>query len=175
MTTRKRIAVAAAATVLTLAGCGTSADDVFSNLNGTRAANSHDTNTPDPDAAGADAPPNYADNSRVRRAGEMSPQDEQSARQTATEVGRSLEELRRLGRISPSEVRPVLAQLAAPARFSVQKRLVGTGTDKAEVSTYGIWIGESACVTGAVSKDRVWADVNGHYPETGCLPPASTH
>ncbi|MER5466093.1 hypothetical protein ABT010_36720 [Streptomyces sp. NPDC002668] len=97
------------------------------------------------------------------------------ARQKATEVERALDELRRRGTISPAEVRPVLARLAAPARLSVGALLIGTGADKAEGSTYGIWIGETACVTGAVSKERVWADANGHYPETGCMPPASAH
>ncbi|MFF3459769.1 hypothetical protein ACFYXH_36835 [Streptomyces sp. NPDC002730] len=177
MPTRKHTAVtiAAAAAVLTLTSCGKSADDVFSNLNGTNSSSSHDTSTSGPDAPRSDAPPNYADNNRVRQPGEMSLQDEKRAGQKATEVGRALDDLRRRGRISPAEVRPALAQLAAPAHLSVEALVIGTGMDKAEGSTYGIWIGKTACVTGAVSKDRVWADANGHYPETGCMPPASTH
>ncbi|MFF3327002.1 hypothetical protein [Streptomyces sp. NPDC002889] len=177
MPTRKHtaVAIAAAAAVLTLASCGKSTDDLFSNLNGTNSSSSHDTDPSGSDAPRSDAPPNYADNSRVRQPGEMSPQDEKRAGQKATEVQRALDELRRRGRISPAEVRPVLAQLAAPAHLSVEELLIGPGMDKAEGSTYGIWIGETACVTGAVSKDRVWAHANGHYPETGCLPPASAH
>ncbi|MEV6397392.1 hypothetical protein AB0M39_21915 [Streptomyces sp. NPDC051907] len=173
MPPRTRTAAAATAVAfLALTGCGPSSDEVFSNLNGTSPSSSPDTATPD---AQRDAPPNYADDNRARRAGEMSPQDEKRARQKAAEVHRALDELRRSGRISPDEVRPVLAQLAGPAHLSVQGRQVGTGMEHAEGSAYGIWIAETACVTGAVSEDRVWADVNGHYPETGCLPPAVAH
>ncbi|MEV0599881.1 hypothetical protein AB0I82_11375 [Streptomyces sp. NPDC050315] len=92
----------------------------------------------------------------------MKSQDEKRARQKTTEVKRALDDLRRRGKISPSEVQPVLARLAAPTRLSVTE-LNSTGTDKTEGSTYGIWIGDTACVTGAVSTDRVWVDVNGHY------------
>jgi hypothetical protein len=176
VSTRKRtFAAAVAAAALALAGCGKSTDDLFSNLNGTRSSGSHDTGTSAPATPGSDAPPNYADNTRVRQPGETSPRDEKPARQLATEVQRALDELRRRGEISPAEVRPVLAELAAPAHLSVGELLIGTAMDKVEGSTYGIWIGRTACVTGAVSKDRVWADVNGHYPETGCMPPPSTH
>ncbi|WP_159398262.1 hypothetical protein [Streptomyces aureocirculatus] len=169
----KRTAAVAVA-LLTLAGCGESADDLFSNLNGDVSSGSHDTTAPGPDAR-SDAPPNYADNNRTRHAGRMSPQDEKRAGRKAAEVERALNELRRRGRISPAEVRPVLAKLAAPGHLSVEDLLIGTGADKIPGSSYGIWVGRTACVTGAVSEDRVWADANGHYPETGCLSPASTH
>ncbi|MER5466092.1 hypothetical protein ABT010_36715 [Streptomyces sp. NPDC002668] len=70
MPTRKHtaVAIAAAGAVLTLAGCGKSADDIFSNLNGTNSSSSHDTHTSGPDASRSDAPPNYADNNRGRAA-----------------------------------------------------------------------------------------------------------
>ncbi|MFI8992859.1 hypothetical protein [Streptomyces sp. NPDC053542] len=178
MPMRKRIAVAVAvaavAGVLLVASCGKSADDLFSNLNGTRASHSHDTDTSAAETPRADAPPNYADNNRVRQPGEMSPQDEKRAKQKATEVNQALEDLRRRGKVEPAEVRPVIARLAGSAHFSVRE-LSSLRADKTEGSSYGIWIGDTACVTGAVNKDRVWADVNGHYPESRCLPPAPTH
>ncbi|MFH8991097.1 hypothetical protein [Streptomyces sp. NPDC017940] len=169
----KRTAVVAVA-VFALAGCGKSADDVFSNLNGDDSSRSRDTTAPGRDAR-SDAPPHHADNNRTRHPGRMSLEDGKRAGRKAAEVERALDELRRSGRISPAEVRPVLAKLAAPAHFSVEDLLVGTGADKVPGSSYGIWIGRTACVTGAVSADRVWADTNGHYPETGCMSPAATH
>ncbi|MEU6114301.1 hypothetical protein ABZ840_07105 [Streptomyces sp. NPDC047117] len=175
--------VTAVAGVLLLAGCGLSGDELFSNLNGTGASHSQGTDTSgttgttgtsETGAPWADAPPNYADNNRVRIPGEMSPQDEKRAGQKAAEVKRALEDLRRRGKISPAEVQPVLAELAASDPLSVTG-LRSLWSDKARGSSYGIWIGKTACVTGAVSKDRVWADANGHYLESGCLPPPPTH
>ncbi|MGI5473102.1 hypothetical protein [Streptomyces sp. CA-132043] len=172
--------VTAAAGVLLLAGCGLSGDELFSNLNGTGASHSQATDTSDTTgtsetgAPRSDAPPNYADNNRVRIPGEMSPQDEKRAGQKATEVKRALEDLRRRGKISPAEVQPVLAELAASDPLSVTGSR-SLWSDKAGGSSYGIWIGKTACVTGTVSKDHVWASVNGHYLESGCLPPPPTH
>lgn len=173
MALRKRTAAVAVA-VFALAGCGKSTDDVFSNLNGTSSSGSPGTTAPTPGTR-SDAPPNHADNNRVRHPGTMSPQDEKRARHKTRQVERALDELRRDGRVGPAEVRPVLAKLSAPAHLSVEKLLVGAGADTTRGSAYGIWIGRTACVTGAVTKDRVWAHANGHYPETGCTPPAPTH
>ncbi|WP_030607844.1 hypothetical protein [Streptomyces sclerotialus] len=167
-------AVVAAAGVLVLASCGISGDELFSNLNGTRASHARDTDTSGTQPPPADAPPNYADNSRVRQPGEMSAQDEKRARQKATEVKSALEDLRRRGEIDPSEVRPVIARLAGSASHSVTG-ISSLRAEKVDGSSYGIWIGDTACVTGAVNKDRVWADANGFYPESRCLPPAPTH
>ncbi|MFI9025318.1 hypothetical protein [Streptomyces sp. NPDC053560] len=176
-------AVTAAAGVLLLAGCGLSEDELFSNLNGTGASHSQGADpsgtadTSETEAPRSDAPPNYADNNRVRIPGEMSPQDEKRAGQKAAEVKRVLEDLRRQGRISPAEVQPVLAELSASDPLSVTglRSLSPDTVDKVRGSSYGIWIGKTACVTGAVSKDRVWAKANGHYLESGCLPPPPTH
>ncbi|RDD90566.1 hypothetical protein DVZ84_04250 [Streptomyces parvulus] len=50
----------------------------------------------------------------------------------------------------------------------------GSGADGAAGSSYGVWIGGSACITGAVTEERVWGEVDGRYPETGCMsPPAA--
>ncbi|MFJ9741408.1 hypothetical protein [Streptomyces sp. NPDC101166] len=160
---------ASAAAVLLLAGCGKSADDLFSNLNVTQSSSS-------PDAGpGPDTPPNHADNTRARRHGVMDPQDESRAGKTAVDVGRALGELRRRGSIDPAEVLPVLTREAAPFRVTVAHLSVGTGAKAVEGSAYGVWIGDTACVTGAVTEDRVWTAVDGHHPESGCMPPASTH
>ncbi|MVO84296.1 hypothetical protein GPA10_05780 [Streptomyces sp. p1417] len=177
---KQTAAVAVAGALFALAGCGQSTDDVFSNLNGNGSSGSPEATAPASDArpeTPPDAPPNYADNSRVRRPGEMSARDEKRAKHEATEVERALEELRRDGRIGPAAVRPLLTRLSAPAHVAVEELRIGTGTGagKAEGSAFGIWIGGTACVTGSVNRTRAQAHANGHYPETGCLPPAPTH
>lgn len=171
----RKFTITIAVTALAVTGCGTSTDDLFVNLNGANASVEPDPRTSSRATPGPDAPPNYADNSRARRPGEMSPQDETQARRTAGHIEQALEELRRNGRISPSQVRPVLERLAAPAQVSVEQLLIGTSMERAKGSTYGIWIGRTSCVTGVVSGSQTWANVNGHYPETGCMPPAPTH
>jgi hypothetical protein len=72
-------------------------------------------------------------------------------------------------------VREALAPLAAPDRLEVAERVTSGDENPVRGSVYGIWIGRTACVTGAVTAERVWSDVNGHFPETGCLPPAPAH
>ncbi|MER5359933.1 hypothetical protein [Streptomyces sp. NPDC002785] len=171
------LAVVAVVAAFALAGCGTTEDDLFSNLNGTGSGDAEGADAPTPalNTPKGDAPPNYFDNNRVRQPGEMGPEDEKKARRKAVEVDRVLSELRLAGKVGPGDVRPALEQLAGSAHVAVGNRLVGVGTRKAEGSDFGIWIGTSACVTGAVSKDRVWATANGHYLETGCMPPAPAH
>ncbi|MGW1974242.1 hypothetical protein [Streptomyces sp. NPDC001889] len=173
MSSRKfTVAVLVAALVLT--GCGASQDELLVNWDSAKASVEPDPRPSGRETLGPDTPPNYADNSRARRPGEMSPQDEEQARRKAADVGQALEKLRREGRISPSEVRTVLERLAGPAHLSVGQLLIGSPAVKAKGSTYGIWIGRTACVTGVVSGARAWANVNGHYPETRCMPPVMT-
>lgn len=85
------ITVAASAAVLLLASCGRSADDPFSNVNGRDSNPSADgSHAPDTrHTTVGDAPPNYADNSRVRQPGEMAPEGEKAAVTQAAEVKRA--------------------------------------------------------------------------------------
>ncbi|MGH4030335.1 hypothetical protein ACQB60_15500 [Actinomycetota bacterium Odt1-20B] len=142
-------ALTAALLTLTLSGCGKDADDLFSNLNGTTSQRSE---------AGSAAAPN--------------PQDAKKAVRKRAEVEHALDGLRRRGTVAPADVRRALTDLAGRARVSVADARSADGAQKAEGSEYGIRIGATACVTGAVHKDRVRAYVNGLYPTTGCLPPA---
>ncbi|MER5562683.1 hypothetical protein CG740_20575 [Streptomyces sp. CB01201] len=164
-----------AAAALALTGCGKSADDLFSNLNGHNPPRAHGSSSPTTQAPSRDAPPNHPDNNRVRQPGEMTPEDESTARQKATAVEHALTGLRMRGTINPADVRPVLTRIAGPSHLTVGDLLIGTALTKTEGSDYGIWIGDTACVTGAVTKDRVWVEVNGHYPETGCVAPPASH
>ncbi|MEV0257266.1 hypothetical protein AB0H82_23805 [Streptomyces sp. NPDC050732] len=173
MSTWKPAAVTVIAVTL-LTGCGQSADDLFSNLNGTHPTRRSDPGTPGTDLTHPETPPNYADNQRARRPGEMSPRDERRARQKATEIKRALGELRRRGRTSPAEVRAALTPLAAPAPVTVED-LSAARANASEGSSYGVWLRGTACITGTITEDRVSAEVNGPYPETGCMPPAFTH
>ncbi|MFF4185414.1 hypothetical protein ACFYZ9_19670 [Streptomyces sp. NPDC001691] len=175
MPRRRNLVLAATAAALALTGCGKSADDLFSNLNGHNPPRAHSSSSPTAQAPSSEAPPNYFDNNRASRPGEMTPQDESAARQKAAAVEHALNELRIRGTINPADVRPVLTRIADPSRLSVGDLLIGTALTKTEGSDYGIWIGDTACVTGAVTKDRVWAEVNGHYPETGCVAPPAAH
>ncbi|MFF1921193.1 hypothetical protein ACFVW8_11550 [Streptomyces sp. NPDC058221] len=174
MTRRTGTAAVAVLCVLTLTSCGKDADDLFSNLNGTRSSDASDGETPDSGATGPNAPPFYGDNSRARRPDRPDPADEERARRKAEEVRHALEDLRRQHRTRPGQVREALEPLAAAAHLEVTERPTPGNGNPAEGSMYGIWIGRTACVTGAVTPDRIWSDVGGHAPETGCLPPAPT-
>lgn len=181
MPRRTRTAAIAVLCVLALTSCGKSADDLFSNLNGTKSSNASDQETPagqetpTSGAAKADEPPNYGDNSRAQRPDRPNAADEKRAREKAKEITRALEELRRNDQTQPAQVRPVLTRLASPAHLAVAEWPARGEENPAQGSTYGIWIGKTACITGAVSPERVRTDVNGHFPETGCLPPAPAH
>jgi hypothetical protein len=157
---------------LALTGCG---DDLFSNMNGTAKANSAPPTTAE-NRSPADSPPNYGDNSRVHRPGAMTRADEQAATSKAKDVRSALEEQQKRGSVSPADVQPALEAIAAPGRVDVTNRTTATSaTVSADGSTFGIYVGESACITGAVSRTRMWINVNGHYPETGCIEPHTAH
>ncbi|MFC8879807.1 hypothetical protein [Streptomyces ardesiacus] len=176
MTRRTSTAAVAVLCVLALTSCGKDADDLFSNLNGTRSSDASEHETPSSGTAGPDAPPFYGDNSRARRPDRPDPADEKRAREKVKDITQALEDLRRHHRTRPAQVREALAPLAAPAHLEVMAEWLTSGDESpAQGSMYGIWIGRTACVTGAVTAERVWSDVNGHFPETGCLPPARTH
>ncbi|MCX5161091.1 hypothetical protein OOK39_17660 [Streptomyces sp. NBC_00264] len=175
MTCRTGTAVVAVLCVLALTSCGKDADDLFSNLNGTSSSNASEHETPSSGRAGLDAPPFYGDNSRARRPDRPDPADEKRAREKVKDITQALEDLRRQHRTRPAQVREALAPLTAPARLEVTERTTSGDQSPVRGSVYGIWIGRTACVTGAVTAERVWSDVNGHFPETGCLPPAPAH
>ncbi|MEO3978039.1 hypothetical protein [Streptomyces sp. CAU 1734] len=170
----RKFTVAVLVAGLALTGCGVSQDELLVKWDSAEASVEPGPRPAGRETPGPDTPPNHADNSRARLPGEMSPQDEEQGRRKAADVGQALEKLRREGRTGPSEVRPVLERLAGPAHLSVGQLPIGSPAVKANGSTYGIWIGRTAFVTGVVSSARAWANVNGHYPETRCMPPAMT-
>ncbi|MER6624631.1 hypothetical protein [Streptomyces sp. NPDC000931] len=158
---------------LALSGCG---DDLFSNMNGTRKANSEPPSTAGTHPPSADSPPNYGDNSAARRPGAMAREDQQVATAEAQEVKAALKAQQQRGQISPEHLLPVLEDISAPWRVEVGNRTTGTAaTVPADGSVFGIYVGESACVSGAVSSSRIWVNVNGVFPETGCIEPPSPH
>ncbi|MFD8685705.1 hypothetical protein [Streptomyces sp. NPDC059651] len=175
MTRRTRTASITLLCVFALTSCGKSADDLFSNLNGTQTSNESDRRTPSGDGTPVNEPPGHGDNNQALRPEPPTAADEERAHEKAEEIRSALEKLRRQNRIQPEQVRPALARLASPARLAVEPWSTHSGQESARGSVYGIWIGTSACVTGAITRERVWTDVNGHFPETGCLPPAPTH
>ncbi|MFF1839869.1 hypothetical protein ACFVXE_37790 [Streptomyces sp. NPDC058231] len=101
----------------------------------------------------------------------MSRQDEREAGGAAAGIERALDRQRRLGRIGPQDIRPVLEGLAAPDRVTVENRIAGTSSTRMEGSRFGVSVGATACVTGAVDGARVWTSVGGRHPETGCMEP----
>ncbi|POM25046.1 hypothetical protein BTM25_36880 [Actinomadura rubteroloni] len=157
--------------VLALAGCGTQ-----------HAGAPPASPSPSPSAASpyvepgvVDGAPHEGENGAPRRAREMSDADARAARRAVARVRPVLERLRRDGRIAPGDVRTALLGLFPAADVTVgraQQRSAPTPPPGAE---YGVRIGTTGCVTGAVGVARVWADANGLYPETGCLPPAFAH
>ncbi|GAA2570942.1 MULTISPECIES: hypothetical protein [Streptomyces] len=158
---------------LALTGCG---DDLFSNMNGTREANSAPASAAEPHEPAGDTSPHYEDNGAARRPGVMTREDKQVATVKAEAVKAALKAQRQRGQTSPDQLLSVLESIAAPGRVEVADRTTGTsGTAPADGSVFGLYIGESACVSGAVSNSRIWVDVNGHYPETGCIAPPAAH
>jgi hypothetical protein len=165
---------AAAAAALTLTAC--SADDLFSNLNGTRSANSPRPSPADSQPPAADAPPNYADNNRARQPKDISSADRQAAARLAKDIERALERTRDQRQVTPAQVRPVLEDLVGARRLDVSDRTIGLEPKRqTDGSFFGVFVGDTACVNGAVSSNRVWVNVSGHYPETGCLEPPFAH
>ncbi|GHJ04640.1 hypothetical protein TPA0906_65050 [Streptomyces olivaceus] len=169
--TAAAVGVAIAALVLT--GCG---DDLFSNMNGTQKENSAPPSATETHSPSADSPPNYGDNGAARRSGAVAREDRQVAAGKVRDVKVALKAQQQRGQISPRQLLPVLEGIAAPWRVEVRSRTTGTsGTVPADGSVFGLYIGDSACVSGAVSSSRIWVDVNGHYPETGCIEPPASH
>ncbi|KAF2780518.1 hypothetical protein STPH1_5188 [Streptomyces sp. OM5714] len=174
MPSRKTVAVICVAVAsLALAGCG---GDLFSNMNGTPEADSVPPSATAPHPPSGDSPPDYGDNGAARRSGTMARKDKGAAIAMAEDVKAALKAQQQRGQISPEQLLPVLEGIAVPWRVEVRNRTAGaSGTASAEGSVFGVYVGESACVSGAVSSSRTWVDVNGHYPETGCIEPAAAH
>ncbi|WP_394437714.1 hypothetical protein [Streptomyces sp. SGAir0957] len=172
----RRAAAALVAFVAALATTGCSAvDDLFSNLDPNPPNSAPPSTTAGAEPPAGDTPPNYADNNRARHPKSMSSRDRQEAERKARSIQHALQVQQQRGQITPEEIRPVLERLARPGRLDLSGRTVGTAQSPADGSDFGIFVGETACVTGAVSTTRIWIDVNGHYPETGCTAPPPTH
>ncbi len=169
--------VAAAVSVLGVTGCGKPAEDeLFKNYNPKAGAEPSAEASPSVGSRQVDpAVPHYWDNNRHKWPQDMSPEDEAVAKRIAGVVGPGLERLRKQGRISPDEVRPLLEQAADGRRVAAGVLLVGAANKKTDGTDYGIWVGKTGCVTGAVNREKVWADVNGRYIEHGCLTPPVGH
>ncbi|MFE0805140.1 hypothetical protein [Streptomyces sp. NPDC058812] len=106
----------------------------------------------------------------------MAREDQQAATAKTQEVKAVLKTQQQRGRISPEHLLPVLEDIAVPWRVEVSNRTTGTtATVPADGSVFGIYVGESACISGAVSSSRIWVNVNGHFPETGCIEPPPAH
>ncbi|MET9357000.1 hypothetical protein ABZY14_29040 [Streptomyces sp. NPDC006617] len=106
----------------------------------------------------------------------MAREDQQTATAKTQEVRAALEAQQQRGQTSPKQLLPVLEDIAAPWRVEVGNRTTGTtATTPADGSVFGIYVGKSACISGAVSRSRIWVNVNGHYPETGCTEPPAAH
>lgn len=168
---------AVAVSVLGIAGCGALDDDnLFKNLNPTVDSTPSAERSPSAGPRQVDPEvPNYWDNNRHKWPQDISPEDEAAAKRIASVVKPRLEQLRERGRISPGEVRPVLEQAAAGHHVEAGVLLVGAANRKTDGTDYGIWVGRTGCVTGAVNRERVWAHVNGRYIEHGCLTPPIGH
>ncbi|MCC2280112.1 hypothetical protein LKL35_32510 [Streptomyces sp. ET3-23] len=171
--------VTVAVAVLGAAGCGKLEDKIFQNYNPPVSQRSTGTETetspPVKPRKTDQEVPNYWDNNRHKWPQDMSSEDEAVAQQIASGVKARLEALREQGRISPDEVRPVLEQAAGGRRVVAGNLVVGAANRKTDGTAYGIWVGKTGCVTGAVNREKVWAHANGRYIEHGCLTPPVGH
>lgn len=125
-----------------------------------------------------DGAPHNRENNAHRRAKEITPADATVGRQLADRIRPALEKLRERGRIEPEDIRPALLSLGVPEKeMTVQTPWSPWDEDPEESwgTAFGIRVGANGCVTGRVVRDQVWAEVNGPYPETGCLYPPTAH
>ncbi|MFD7107676.1 hypothetical protein [Streptomyces celluloflavus] len=65
------------------------------------------------------------------------------AKRIAGAVGPGPERLRKQGRISPDEVRPLVEQVTGGRRVEAGIRLVGAANQKTDGTDYGIWVGRT--------------------------------
>ncbi|WP_143660427.1 hypothetical protein [Streptomyces sp. JHA26] len=106
----------------------------------------------------------------------MARADQQAATVKTQEVKAALKTQQQRGGISPEHLLPVLEGIAVLWRVEASNRTTGkAATTPADGSVFGIYVGESACISGAVSSSRIWVNVNGHFPETGCIEPPAAH
>ncbi|MFE5856348.1 hypothetical protein ACFQ61_24480 [Streptomyces sp. NPDC056500] len=126
-----------------------------------------------------DGAPHNRENNVYRRAGEITPADTAAAKKAVDRIRPVVEKLRRQGRIEPEDVLPALLGLGFDAsRMEVQRPWSAWDDSDPDASwgtAFGIRIGTTGCVTGRVVESQTWASVNGPYPETGCLYPATGH
>lgn len=173
-----RAALLAVTAAVSLAACGTQTPGAQPSRT-PAAGSSSPPASPRAEPDRGDSAPHNAENNIGRRPGDMSPADEAAAKEKAKKVGPALEKLRRQGRISPKDVRPVLLSLGFRATdMRVQDPWSKWNVDHAEKvpgTAYGIWVGKTACVSGTVSADSVWTEVTGPYPETACIAPPVAH
>ncbi|MFC0037846.1 hypothetical protein [Actinomadura rayongensis] len=168
---RRAVRVLVLVLVLALAGCGTQ----HAGAPPPPSSSPPGGASPYVEPGVVDGAPHEGENGAPRRARAMSDADARAARRAVARVRPVLDRLRRDGRIAPDDVRAALLGLFPAAAVTVgpaQRRSAPTPPPGAE---YGVRIGTTGCVTGAVAASRVWADANGLYPETGCLPPAFAH
>ncbi|MFG2811785.1 hypothetical protein [Streptomyces sp. NPDC048410] len=170
----RRTAIVGSLLVVSMTVGGCSEDDLFSNLNGTHAANSTPRSGAGQLSPDADALPNYGDNSSARRPRPMSATDEREALDKAKALRPVLEAQRKRGRVAPRDLRPVLEKLGA-GRVTIAERAAATSAAAAKGSTFGVFVGRTACLTGAVTEERVYLQVDGPFPDTGCLEPPVAH
>ncbi|WP_369248201.1 hypothetical protein [Streptomyces sp. R41] len=173
-------AVTAVTAAACLAACGTQRPGATPSETPTSSAGSSSSPaSPHAEPDRGDSAPHNAENNIGRMPADMTPADEAAAQEKAEKVKPVLEELRKQGRISPKDVRPALASLGfRAADMRVQDPWSRWNVDHSEKvpgTFYGIWVGKTACISGAVSEDRVWVEVNGPYPETACIVPPVAH
>ncbi|GGN74158.1 hypothetical protein GCM10011579_052960 [Streptomyces albiflavescens] len=174
------LAATAVTAAACLAACGTQRPGAAPSVAPTSSAGSSPSPaSPHAEPDRGDSAPHNAENNIGRMPGDMTPADEAAAKEKAEKIKPVLEKLRKQGRISPQDVRPALAGLGfRAADMRVQDPWSRWNVDHSEKvpgTFYGIWVGKTACISGAVSKDTVWVEVNGPYPETACIVPPVAH
>ncbi|WP_406172406.1 hypothetical protein [Streptomyces sp. NBC_00996] len=174
------LVVTAATAAACLAACGTQRPAAAPAVAPTSSAGSSSSPaSPHAEPDKGDSAPHNAENNIGRLPADMTPADEAAAKEQAEKVKPVLEKLRKQGRISPKDVRPALAGLGFRASdLRVQDPWSRWNVDHSEKvpgTFYGIWVGKTACISGAVSEDSVWVEVNGPYPETACIVPPVAH
>lgn len=125
-----------------------------------------------------DGAPHNGENNAYRRAKEITPADAKAGRKAADRLRPAVEKLREQGRIEPEDIRPALLSLGFRESAMEVQTPWSAWEEDPEASwgtAFGIRIGKSGCITGRVVRDRLWVEVNGPYPETGCLYPATGH
>lgn len=122
-----------------------------------------------------DGAPHNRENNAYRRPAEVSLSGRAAAWDEAARIHPVLKRLWETKKWDAFSVRTELVdKLGYEDRLDVQEQYPTAEGDQ-EGALIGLSVGDDACVTGYIGATGFGADVNGRFPETGCVTPPTGH